>query len=91
MLSWILGNLYIDWFWKPLVYCVYVYVHLFTRMCSCVSVFLFVTWKWLNYFAEKTILIILNTHDFHTETTGKTLSNEAWKISNLQQTEILLP
>ena len=38
MLSWILGYLSIDWFWKSLVWCVYVYVHSLTCVFICVSV-----------------------------------------------------
>ena len=32
-----------------------------------------------KFFAERTILIILHTPDFQTETTGSILSKEAWK------------
>ena len=56
-----LGCLFIHWFWKPLVWRVYVYLHSVTRMCSCASVFLCVTWKWLINFDEKTIFITLHT------------------------------
>ena len=77
---------------KTLSLVCYVYVHSLTCMCSYVLVFLCVTW--LTNFAVHTVhihaFITLNTHDFQTETTGKTLWKEAWKIGDFQQTENLL-
>ena len=84
MLCWILGYLFIDWFWKPLVWCVYVHVDSLTRMCSYASVFLWVTWKWLTNFPERSILITLHTR-FLNWTTGNILSKEAWKADNFQK------
>ena len=67
------------WFWKPLVWRVYVYLHSVTRKCSCASAFLCVIWKWLINSDEKTIFITLHTRfpnwDYWKHSLKRTLKN----------------